>query len=260
MPAVDIHAYLGAPPESVRQGNLAEIQRVLTASKVNAALLASGRAATGDFRRGNDQVQQAIEGRVNVFGLATVNPSYPTESAEELRRRLSSTAFRGIKVARASAGPRIFSEGLRAILNAARRYGRPVLVETDCEADVRDTVLLAKEFHALKFVLLGMGGADWETAIGACEEQLNTLVDIGSLHADCDKVADAIGAMGPRRVVFASHFPTLHPMYVLGMVRDAAIEDRDRERILYRNAVEIFELEVVNAPLGTPRSELASGG
>ncbi|MBI5831893.1 MAG: amidohydrolase family protein [Armatimonadetes bacterium] len=256
MPVIDIHAYLGAPPESVRQGNLQEIQRVLTASKINAALLASGRAATGDFRRGNEQVQQALEGRVNVFGLATVNPSYPNESAEELRRRLSGTLFRGVKVARASAGPRLFSEGLRAILNAARRYGRPVLVETQSEADVRDTVLLAKEFHALKFVLLGMGGEHWESAIGACEQQLNTILEIGSLDADCDKVADAVAAVGPRRVMFGSHFPTLHPMYVLGMMRDAAIEDRDRERILFRNAVETFELDLTNAPLGTPRSEL----
>ena len=100
MPIVDIHVYFGAPPESVRQGTLPEIQRVLGQVKVSAALLASGRGATGDFRRGNEQLQQAIDGRVNLFGLVAINPSYPDESAEEVRRRLSHPLFRGIKVAR----------------------------------------------------------------------------------------------------------------------------------------------------------------
>jgi predicted TIM-barrel fold metal-dependent hydrolase len=260
VPIVDVHCYLGAPPESVRQGTLAEIQRVLAAGKINAALLASGRAAEGDFRRGNEQVQQVIEGRANVYGLVTVNPSYAEESAEELRRRLTHTVFRGVKVPRASAGPRIFSEGLVNLLNAARRYGRPVLVETACAADVRDVVQLANEFHSLKFIVLGMGGADWEVAVRACEPVLNCVLDIGSLDADRDKVADALAAVGARRLVFASHYPRLHPMYVLGMVRDAAIEDRDRERLLWRNAVELFDLELVNAPLGAARAEGATEG
>lgn len=250
MPIVDVHVYYGAPPESVRQGTLPEIQRVLGQVKVSAALLASGRAATGDFRRGNEQLQQAIDGRVNLFGLVAIHPSYPTESAEEVRKRLSHPLFRGIKVARQSAGPRIDSEGLRAILNAARRYGRPVLCETESEADVRSVVALAKEFHALKFVLLGMGGEHWETAVRACEEVLNTYLEIGSLEADRDKLADAVAAVGPRRVLFGSHFPVLHPAYVLGMVKDAALDDRDRERLLVRNAVDLFELELANAPLG----------
>ena len=130
-----------------------------------------------------------------------------------------------------------------------------MLVETADDADVRDVVTLAREFHALKFVVLGMGGADWGEAIRACEPVLNTILEIGSLEADRDKVADAVAEVGPRRVVFGCHYPRLHPMYVLGMVRDAAIEERDRERLLFRNAAELFELELVNAPLGAARGE-----
>jgi predicted TIM-barrel fold metal-dependent hydrolase len=255
VPIIDVHAYIGAPPESLRQGTLREVQQVLGACRINAAVLASGRAGTGDFRRGNEQLQSAIDGRVNVYGLVAINPSYPEESSEEVRRRLSHPQFRGLKLARETAGPRIDSEGLKTVLNASRRYGRPVLVETADADDVRGVVALAQEFHTLRFVLLGMGGPHWETAIRACEPVLNTCLEIGSLEADCDKVADALAAVGARRLVFGSHFPRLHPLYVLGMVKDAAIEDRDRDRLLWRNAAELFELELVNAPLAATREE-----
>ncbi|HAZ63065.1 MAG TPA: hypothetical protein DCZ72_05570 [Armatimonadetes bacterium] len=251
MAVIDIHSYLGAPPESVRTGTLKELSGIWRLAKINGALVASGRGASGDFRRGNEAVQREIDGRANVWGLCTVNPNYPGESADELRARLSGTLFRGLKVPRATAGPRIDSPGMRAILSAARRYGRPVLLETTCETDVRDAVSLAAEFHALRFILLGMGGPDWPSSIGIAEPQLNISLEIGSLEADADKVKDALDAVGPRRIMFGSHFPLLHPLYVLGMVEDSAIEPRDQERLLARNAVEAFELEPIAALPGT---------
>lgn len=242
MPVIDSHAYFGPTPETVREGSLAEIERVLGESQIGAVLLASALAVTGDFRRGNHELDEAIAPRNNMFGYVTVNAHYPEESGEEVRVRLQKPWFRGIKLPRESAGPRIDSEGFRSILHMTRRFGRPVFCETTCAEDVRDVVELAKEYHTLKFVLGGMAGDDWETAVRACEEQLNCVLEIGSLSADRDKVGEAVRLVSPRRVLFGSHFPRLHPHYVLGMVKDAEIEPRDRERIVWRNAAEIFEL------------------
>lgn len=242
MPIIDSHAYFGPTPETVREGSLAELERVLGESQVGAALLASAMAVSGDFRRGNAELDEAIAPRNNMFGYVTVNAHYPEESGEEVRVRLQKPWFRGIKLPRVSAGPRIDSEGFRSILHMARRFGRPVFCGTHCAEDVRDIVILAKEFHTLKFILGGMAGDDWETAVRACEEQLNCVLEIASLSADRDKIGEAVRVVTPRRVLFGSHFPRMHPHYVLGMVKDAEIEPRDRERVVWRNAVELFEL------------------
>ncbi len=242
MPSIDCHAFFGPTPETVREGTLGELERVLGDAQVGAALLASARAVHGDFRRGNAELQEAIADRQNLFAYVTVNAHYPEESVEECRVRFQSDRFRGLKLPRESAGPRIDSEGFRAILHAARRFGRPIFCDTRDESDVRDVVGLAQEYHTLKFILGGMAEEDWETAVLACEEVLNTVLELGSLVADRDKVGEAVASVTCRRVILGSHFPRLHPMYVVGMVRDAAISDSDRERIFYRNAIELFEL------------------
>lgn len=255
MPIIDAHAFLGAPPESVRVGTMREVHQVMGAARISAVLLSSAQAESGDFRRGNDELEKALAQYLNVFGYVSVNPSYPEESAEEIRKRLANPLFKGVKLPRASAGDRVASEGFRAVLHAARRYGKPVLVETTNAADVRDVVTLAGEYQTIKFILGGMGETEWETAIRACEPVLNTLLEIGSLEADQDRLRDAVAACTPRRVLFGSHFPELHPMFVLGMVKDAAIEDSDRQRILYRNALELFELELEGETVEPRRAE-----
>lgn len=253
MPIVDAHAFFGAPPESVRKGSVEEVEGVLGQAKVNAVILAGAMCETGDFVRGNEQLGKAAEGHHGVSAYVSVNPSYPEESIEELRKRLGRDPWKAIKLPRGAAGPRIASEGFRAILHAALRFGLPVLVDTESEADVRDVLTISAEFPSMKFVLGGMGGQDWQTAIRACEPNLNCYLEIGSLFADRDKLGDAVRAVSARRVLFGSHFPRLHPMYVLGMIKDAGIEDRDRDRILWRNAAELFGLDV-------PKGTLAPGG
>ena len=63
MPIVDTHAFFGAPPESVRKGSVEEVEAVLGGAKVNAVLLCSAMAETGDFQRGNELLDKAIHGR-----------------------------------------------------------------------------------------------------------------------------------------------------------------------------------------------------
>jgi len=253
VPIVDAHAYLGAPPESVRKGSIEEVESVLGPAKVNAVLVASAMAETGDFQRGNEQLEKALQGHRGTYAYVSVNPSYPEESAEELRKRLGRGPFKGVKLPRETAGERLDSGGFRTILHAAIRYGLPIFMDTASDQDVRDAVALATEFHSLKFILGGMGEEHWQAAIRACEHQLNTFLEIGSLAADQDKIRDAVAGVTPRRILFGSHFPRLHPLYVLGQVLDAAIEDRDRDRILWRNAAELFAIEVPEETLA-PRA------
>ncbi len=207
MPIIDAHAFFGAPPESVRKGTIEEVEGVLGQAKVNAVILAGAMCETGDFVRGNEQLGKAAEGHYGVYAYVSVNPSYPDESIEELRKRLTREPWKALKLPRGAAGPRIASEGLRAILHAAIRFGMPVLVDTDTRSGRAGRVDAVGRVPVPQVCARGHGRPGLGDGDPACEPNLNCYLELGSLCADRDKLGDAVRAVSARRVLFGSHFP-----------------------------------------------------
>jgi predicted TIM-barrel fold metal-dependent hydrolase len=242
MPLIDIHAHYGDPPYAAYRSTLEDLAAAMARYSVDHLFLASTFAQTCDFIRGNAELQKALEGREGMLGYVVVNAHYPEESAEEVRKYLGRSNFVGTYFHPAYSGQRVASEGTRRILDALRRYSKPVLFHTSHEQDVRDTVELAREYATLPMILGQTGGAAWETAIRATAEVLNCHLEIGAEQAERDKIREALAEVGPKRILFGSNMNVLHPAYVAGMVRDADIPNRDRDRIFYRNALELFGL------------------
>ena len=242
MPLIDIHAHYGDPPYAVYRSSLADLSEAQERYNLDYLILASDFAQTGDFAQGNAELQKILEGQEKMLGYVVVNAHYPDESAEEARKYLGGSRFVGTYFHSAYSGQRVASEGTHRILDAVRRYGKPVLFHTRSEEDIRDTVELAREYTTLPLILGQMGGPAWETAIRATAEVLNCHLEIGAEPAARDKIRDALAEVGAKRVLFGSNMNVLHAAYVAGMVRDADIPARDRERVFYRNAQELFHL------------------
>lgn len=242
MPLIDIHAHYGDPPYAVCRSRIEDLAAAMERYNIERLILASAFAQTCNFIQGNAELQQAIEGREGMCGYVVVNAHYPEESTEQVRQYLTRPHFVGTYFHPASTRQRVASEGTRLILDALRRYGKPVLIYTCSEQDVRDVVELARDYSTLQIILGQMGGPAWETAIRATASLLNCHLEIGAEQAARDKLKEALSEVGPRRLLFGSNMNVLHPAYVAGMVRDADIPNRDRERIFYRNALELFDL------------------
>jgi predicted TIM-barrel fold metal-dependent hydrolase len=142
----------------------------------------------------------------------------------------------------------VTADDAREILNAQRRFAKPVAIRVPDGDAVHAARQIAAEFPAMKFVLLGMGGEDWRLAVTAAKQHLNLYLEIsGSL--DSDKVAQASSVITPRKLLYGSGLPQAAPELTLALVESAPTLTRaDRNRILSENAVALLRTDMQTAP------------
>src|SRR5206468_12772817 len=105
---------------------------------------------------------------------------------------------------------------------------------------------LAKSYSMHKFIFLGMGGAEWRNAIAAAHQSVNIYLETsGAL--DRAKIPAAVESIGAHRLLYGSSLPNLDPAAALGLLNDAGLSGTDLRRILYENAVRLFNLDQVEA-------------
>jgi len=144
--------------------------------------------------------------------------------------------FRGIKVHRHDA--RISRE----ICDVARRFRVPVLY--DPVGEVGPVELVAGEYPDVPFIIphLGTFGDEW----GAQVAMIGLLLRHDNVHVDTsavrrfDLLAEAAHRR-PRRVLFGSDGPWLHPGVELAKVRLLGLRDADERRVLGGNVLRLID-------------------
>lgn len=242
MPIFDTHAYLGDTPFSSSMASREALQQTLRRSEIDAVALISGLAAQCDFVTGNRRLREMLDADAGLFGWLTLNADYPAESQEEQRRYLLRPEFVG-GVLFGHGGNPVTIDHAREILNAQRRYTKPIAIHVPDADAVYAVRGIATEFPAMKFLLLTMGGEDWRTAVAAAKQHLNLYLELsGSL--DADKVAHAAATLTPRKLLYGSGLPHRDPELGLALVAEAAgLTTFDRARILSQNAQALFNAE-----------------
>ncbi len=241
MPVFDAHAYW---MDSALTGLAASRDTLLAdMRRYDAAQIAliSGLAADCDFVAGNRALAQVLDPAAGLYGYAVLSADYAEDSQQEMRRWLSKPEFLG-GVLFGHGGLPVTVDDAREILNAYRRFSKPMAIHVPDSDAVHAARAIAAEFPAMKFLLLGMGGDHWRTALGVARKHLNVYLEIsGSL--DSDKVAHAAEALTPRKVLFGSGFPLSDPQAILGLVETApTITNADRDRIRSQNAAGLFNV------------------
>ena len=239
MPIFDVHAYFGETPLSPSMATRESILATLGRSEITGAALISGLAADCDFLAGNRRVREIVSPEDGLFGWVTLNAGYPDDSQEEQRRHESRRGIVGAALF-GHAGRPVTLEDAREILNAQRRYAKPVAIHVPDGEAILAAREIAGAFTAMKFVFLGMGGDDWRTAVRVAKQHLNVYLEIsGSL--DSDKIAQASAVLTPRKLLFGSGLPHGSPALPLALVEtDPTLTRPDRSRILSENAVALL--------------------
>lgn len=242
MPIFDVHAYYGetlfssamATPDAVRQS--------LLRTGTDSVALISMLAADCDFVSGNRALRPALDADRGVYGWATLNAGYADLSQEEQRRYLGKREFVGAAMFGADGRP-VTLEDAREVLNAHRRYTKPMALFAPDGDAVRAAAHIATEFPAMRFLLLGMGGDDWRAAVAAAHRHLNIFLELsGSL--DSDKVSAATAALTPRKLLYGSGAPRRDPAQAQALVADAdGLSNSDRNRILSLNAGALLNVQ-----------------
>lgn len=242
MPVFDMHAYFGDTPFYHGQSTGDAILQSMQRHGIDAMALISALARDCDFVRGNADLKTILSSENGLYGLVTLNSDYPEESMEQQRIHLSRKSFVGA-VLFGHKGRPVTLESARSIVNAQRRYVKPLAIFTPDGESVRQAQRIAAEFPTIKFVLLCMGGDDWRDAVTAASQNLNLYLELsGSL--DSDKIAQAAAAVTPRKLLYGSGTPNWSPEIAMAMIEDeTTLTTLDVSRIYHYNAAGLFNLQ-----------------
>jgi len=237
MAGVDISAHLGNTFWT--EADAVALAHARQRARFDLMFISSLQAAHGDLKAGNAAIRALVEADEQTRGWLSVSPGHPQTSAEEMRRHLGSAKFVGARLVGAAA---LDSEPTRDLLNALRRYGKPISVAIGDAGRVRELDAVAPDFKTMKFIAEGAGGSDWQHCMLLARRVTNIFLEPFTGGAQAGKLAAILEVVNAHRVLFATGYPLQNPGIALGLLADADIPDTDRQAILTRSAQRVFEL------------------
>ena len=162
---------------------------------------------------------------------------------EMVKRAVTRWNFRGIKVHGHDAMP------TREVCEAARAFRLPILVDVGGQASVVE--MLAPQYPGVNFIIphLGSFADDWR----AQQQVVDQLVRYRNVYTDTagvrrfDYIVQAIRRAGPRKVLFGSDGPWLHPGAELHKIRLLGLPSDQEALVLGGNAYRLMRQARVGA-------------
>ena len=241
MAVFDCHTVVEGYPLGGVANTLEQLQAVLREAGVDQALVASRRAMCADPVAGNRILNAMLEKADGLYGCVVAHLNRVEESVLAIRDLLGSRRFLAVALQAAHPGDPLPVLVADEVLTACRRFQKPILVPATDARGVEVALQLAKQYSMHRFVFVGMGGADWRSAIAAAHQSVNiTLETSGPM--DRAKIPAAIATLGSHRILFGSGAPDCDPAAALGLLTDSEISEADMRRIVHDNAARLFNL------------------
>jgi predicted TIM-barrel fold metal-dependent hydrolase len=244
MPIIDCYGQLGPQPYPTEATLPDALEKLMARFGVDVTFVAATEALRGSMRVGNAWLAEQIAGRSRFRGYCVVNPLMFEASQEEMRRHLVKENFVGAILHEGYINRPLNSEAMRVLTKSLLRYDKPLLLHINDPRLINDLQDVAKDFPTQQFMIIHMANEHWPMAISLAAKTQNIRLEIGGLVADFDKLAEAVAVVGAHRLLFGSGMPLINPVYALGMVRDSSIPATEKDRILSRNAIKMFNLDM----------------
>lgn len=219
-----------------RDGVIASMDRY----NVETAVLVPNLAVTCDFQAGNQQLLEVIKDDPRLYGYLVVNPNYPDESIEVIRRMMGGRKFLAMAMFGGASRPYANLDDCVEIINAYRRFTKPVFINTPDAASVEAAKEIAAAFPTVQFIFGSMGGPDWKAALN-----LGKLINVyleTSGSFDVEKIEEAVRKVGAHKVLFGSDLPFSDPASEIALIRASKLPKDAMMKIFDQNAVKLFRL------------------
>ena len=233
---IDFHCHAGrgdlltapwntdAPMESyLRRARRAGIQRTVVFPAFHSDYVTANRELARVVRRW----------RPRLIGFAMVNAKSDAGRVRQMvREAVVRHGFRGLKIHGHESMP------TREVCDAALEYKLPVIVDVVGKPHVID--MFAAQYPGVRFIIAHMGSFadDWRAHERVIEQLIrypNVLADTSGVRR-FDYIAQAVERAGPRKVLFGSDGPWLHPAVELHKVRLLGLPPATEAWILGGNA------------------------
>ncbi len=242
MTIFDSQSYVGPTVVPGVAANAASVVAAMEQRNIDGALLFSAYARDVDPIVGNRILKASLDQAPSLVGCLVTHANRVESSVAVLREMMSSKRIVAMAIVGAQAGQAVSLLMAEEILGAYRRYGKPVCLYTPDAEAVEHGLTIAREHAMLKFIFLGMGGADWRSAVAAAHSCTNILLETSGAM-DRAKIPAALDAVGTHRVLFGSASPEMDAAAALGLLQDCELSDDARRRVLGENARRLFALE-----------------
>jgi uncharacterized protein len=191
-----------------------------------------------DYTQANEEVGRMVANHPGrLVGFAFVHAARDAGRIHQMvDRAVNHWGFRGIKIHGYDAMP------TREVCEAARAYRVPMLVDVVGQASVVE--MLASQYPDVNFIVphLGSFRDDWR----AHQQVVDQLVRYRNVYADTsgvrrfDYIVEAIRRAGPRKLLFGSDGPWLHPGVELHKIRLLGLRPEDEALVVGRNALRLM--------------------
>ena len=244
MKIIDIHAHTGEWLVHSRITD-ADISGMLDKFEIEKAVFSSGFALMNDLSLGNGYNYEFVLKDDRYYAYVVVNPNRMEESIKQLSVYLGRKKVVGVKMHPEQFEHPVNSERNKELLEIIDSYGLPILIHTaHFEVSRPSHVLeIAKQFKNNKYILAHMGNAWWQEAVRTASLSDNIYIDIVSSWCVFDQIRYACEVLGPQRVLYGSDLDLLDPSMSIGMVQSSEISQEDKEKVFYKNALELFDLK-----------------
>lgn len=242
MKVIDVHVHTGKWMFPIKSNSVAEIVEYMRLYDIEKSVVSSSSAITYNFIEGNANLARDLKRVDNLWGYIVLNPHYLKESLNELGKYASDPKFVGVKLHPEQQTFRLRWKNSKKLFERIADLHLPVLVHTFPD-QVDDLCEVAREFPSVKIIMGHMGGNDWLGGIEKTADLENIFLEPCCSFPEADKIHAAVKAVGPERFVFGSDSTLLNPGFVLGMFADAELNEEERARIAYQNALQIFDFK-----------------
>jgi uncharacterized protein len=205
-----------------------------------------------DYAQANAEMARIIARYPNrLIGFAFVHTSRDSGLIHEMvKEAVTKWKYRGIKIHGFDAMP------TREVCEAARVFRLPVLCDVVGHTHVVE--MFAREYPDVNFIIphLGSFADDWK----AQQQTVDQLVRFPNVYADTsgvrrfDYIVQAVKRAGPRKLLFGSDGPWLHPGLELHKIRLLGLGEEAQSLILGRNLLRLIrEVRFEASPRATHR-------
>jgi predicted TIM-barrel fold metal-dependent hydrolase len=242
MPIIDVHAHWGPWPFHMDVGSARLNLELMDRYGIDLQIVSAAEAVTYDAAGGNAALREVLAAEPRLRGYAVVNPNRVEDSAADLRRCMDTGRFVGAKIHTTYPGRSIGSPQMRETFAMLDEAGVPLLLHT-WGPDVALLPALLAGLPRLRVIVGHAGGDAWQEAAHAAASCDRLYLEHCRTVADAGRVDYARAAGVPvERLLFGTDSTLVDPSIALGVVRDAAFTPDELERVLWRNATELFGL------------------
>jgi predicted TIM-barrel fold metal-dependent hydrolase len=235
MPVFDLHSYFGGSIVPGVANSAGTITSTMQARGIDGALVFSAHARNVDPLSGNRVLSRVLEQSPALHGCLVTHVNRVDASVAAMREMMSSKRFAGMAITSMGEDEPIEKLVADDIINAYRRYGKPLFLHTHNAAMTTAALEIAKAYSMIKVVFIGMGGHDWRTACAAAHSTTNIYLETSG-PLDRAKIPAAFEAVGAHRIVFGSGTPHVDAAAAMGLIEDSPLSTDVRRRICFDNS------------------------